>query len=189
MKFVAIDFETANYKRQSVCSIGIAVVEDFKIVETYSKLIKPTPNYYERINISIHKIRPEMTDNEKTFGEIWSEIKPYIEKNQIVAHNASFDFSALRSVLDSYGLDYPELDYYCTMLLSKKLYPGFLNYQLSTVCKELGIDLKNHHDAESDAIACAEIMIRICKDNNYESFDDLSKRLNFSSGKFFFQCV
>lgn len=185
MKFVAIDFETANYKRQSVCSIGIAVVEDFKIVDTYSKLIKPTPNYYERKNISIHNIRPEMTDNEKTFGEIWSEIKPYIEKNQIVAHNASFDFSALRSVLDSYGLEYPELDYHCTMLLSKKLYPGLLNYQLSTVCKELGIELKNHHDAKNDAVACAELMIRICKDNNFESFDDLSKRLNSSSGKFF----
>ena len=67
MKFIAIDFETANFKRQSVCSIGLAVVENFEVVKTINRLIKPTPNYYEAINMSIHGITPEMTENEPTF--------------------------------------------------------------------------------------------------------------------------
>ena len=41
MDFVAIDFETANEKRNSACSIGLTVVKDNKIVEEKYFLIKP----------------------------------------------------------------------------------------------------------------------------------------------------
>ena len=47
MEFVAIDFETANYKRSSICSIGIAIVENGHLVKSFSQLIKPIPNYFE----------------------------------------------------------------------------------------------------------------------------------------------
>lgn len=183
MNFIAIDFETANYKRQSVCSVGLVIVENFKIVKTINKLIKPTPNYYERINMSIHGIKPEMTENEKDFAELWPEIKPYLENSHIVAHNASFDFSALRYVLDSYNIEYPNLNYYCSMLISKKTYSGLINYQLPTVCKHLQIDDLNHHEAISDAIACANIMIKICQENGIESFSEITKKLNISAGE------
>jgi DNA polymerase III subunit epsilon len=185
MNFVAIDFETANFKRQSVCSIGLAIVENFKVVKTINKLIKPTPNYFERINISIHGIKPGMTENEKTFAELWPELKPYLENNHLIAHNASFDFSALRYVLDSYEIQYPTLNYYCSMQISKKLFNGLLNYQLPTVCKHLQIGNLNHHEATSDAIACANIMIKICEENGITSFSDLTKKLEISSGELF----
>lgn len=185
MNFIAIDFETANFKRQSVCSVGIAVVENFKVVKTVNKLIKPTPNYYERINMSIHGIKPEMTENVSTFNELWPEIKTYIENKHIVAHNASFDFSALRYVLDSYEIEYPKLNYYCSMQISKKIYPGLVNYQLPTVCKHLQIENLNHHEATSDAIACANILIQICLQNQISSFDVLTNKFKISSGELF----
>lgn len=185
MNFVAIDFETANFKRQSVCSVGLAIVENFKVVKTINKLIKPTPNYYERINMSIHGIKPEMTENEKNFSELWPELKPYLENNHVVAHNASFDFSALRYTLDSYEIEYPRLNYYCSMQISKKLYPGLLNYQLPTVCKHLKIDNLNHHEATSDAIACAHILIKVCKELEVMNFRELEQKLKLSSGELF----
>lgn len=185
MDFVSIDFETANFKRQSVCSIGLAVVENFEIVKTINRLIKPTPNYFESINMSIHGITPEMIEHEPFFKDLWYEIKPFIDNNKLVAHNASFDFSALRYVLNTYQIDYPSLDYYCSMLLSKKVLPGLVNYQLPTVCKHLGISGLSHHNAESDAIACAKIMIEICKLHNVLSLDELEKKVSFSKGVIF----
>lgn len=185
MKFVAIDFETANFKRQSVCSIGLAIVENFEVVKTINRLIRPTPDYYETINMSIHGITPEMTENEPSFKDLWDELKPFIENNKLVAHNASFDFSALRYVLDSYQINYPSLDYYCSMLLSKKVFPGLVNYQLPTVCKHLGIDGLLHHNAESDAVACANVMIGICKAANANSLDYLEQKLEFSKGEIY----
>ncbi len=185
MNFVALDFETANFKRESVCSIGLAIVEDFQVVKTIYKLIRPTPNYYENINMSIHGITPAMTETENTFAELWSELNPYFENQQIVAHNASFDFSALRYVLDNYQITYPNLDYFCSMLISKKLYPGLFNYQLPTIVKHLGIKDLSHHNALSDAVACAMIMIQICKDSHVESLGELEESISFSKGQIY----
>lgn len=44
--FAAIDFETANQHRSSVCSVGVVVVCDGKVVDKLYRLIKPNPNYY-----------------------------------------------------------------------------------------------------------------------------------------------
>lgn len=185
MNFIAIDFETANFKRQSVCSVGLAIVENFEVVKTINKLIKPIPNYYENINMSIHGISPKMTESQPTFGVLWNEIKPYIDSHKLVAHNASFDFSALRYVLDAYHIDYPSLYYYCSMQLSKRVFPGLVNYQLPTICKYLGISNLIHHDAESDALACANVMIEICKSQNADSLDNLEQVLGFSKGEIY----
>ena len=42
--FAAIDFETANYERTSVCSVGIVVVRHGEIVDSFYSLIQPEPN-------------------------------------------------------------------------------------------------------------------------------------------------
>jgi DNA polymerase-3 subunit epsilon len=44
--FVAIDFETANVERCSVCSVGIVIVKDGEIVDKFYSLIQPEPDYY-----------------------------------------------------------------------------------------------------------------------------------------------
>ena len=87
MDFVAIDFETANSHRDSVCSLGITVVKDNKIVEKRYWLIKPYPFRFDPINISIHGIREADVINEKEFDEVWPEIKPYLENKLVIAHN------------------------------------------------------------------------------------------------------
>ena len=39
--FAAIDFETANNERSSVCSVGIVIVRDEEIVDSFYSLINP----------------------------------------------------------------------------------------------------------------------------------------------------
>ena len=182
MNFIALDFETANSNRQSVCSIGLTFIENDEIVHTINQLIKPTPNYYDGINISIHGITKDMTANAPTFSELWPDLLPIFKNADIVAHNASFDFSALRYVLEAYHIEFPVLNYYCTMMLSKKLYPHLENHKLPTVCDHLNISDLQHHDAESDALACAKIMLQILKDHDSVNFDDLSAKIGFTKG-------
>lgn len=43
--FAAIDFETANYNRSSVCAVGVVIVRDGEIVDSFYSLIQPVPNY------------------------------------------------------------------------------------------------------------------------------------------------
>ena len=45
LDFAAIDFETANGCRSSVCSVGVVVVRGGELVDTFYSLIQPEPNY------------------------------------------------------------------------------------------------------------------------------------------------
>lgn len=182
MNFIALDFETANSNRASICSIGLSIIENGQIVQTINQLIKPSPNYFDGINIGVHGIRPEMVEDAPTFDELWPDIYPLLKDAHVVAHNASFDFSALRYVLDAYNIEYPTLNYYCTLGFSKRLYTNLDNHKLPTVCKHLNIDGLNHHDAESDALACAKIMLAVFDSHQSSNFNELSDKIDFRKG-------
>lgn len=52
--FAAIDFETANFERCSVCSVGVVVVRGGEIVDNFYSLIQPEPNYYHWRCTQVH---------------------------------------------------------------------------------------------------------------------------------------
>lgn len=184
MDFVAIDFETANEKRNSACSLGITVVENNKIIEEKYWLIKPYEMRFEPMNIWIHGIKPEDVENEKTFLELWSEIKPYLEGKLVVAHNASFDMSVLRKTLDSYNINYPTLNYFCTMVMSRNFYSYLENSKLNTINDHLGYKF-NHHNASADASACANVVVKALEELEIDNIKELSKLTCFKIGKIY----
>jgi DNA polymerase-3 subunit epsilon len=173
MNFVALDFETANTNRHSVCEIGLAFVENNSIVDTRSWLVKPKDNYFLDFNISIHGITPEDTRDKPEFDAIWKEIHPLIEGKVVIAHNAAFDMYVLRDVLDLYDLDYPNINTMCSCTLAKRAFPGLISYSLAPVCDYLDIPLLNHHRAGDDAEACAEICLNAFEKSGITDFSML----------------
>ncbi len=183
MDFIAIDFETANNYRSSICSMGVAIVEKGKLVGTEHFYIKPAPNYYESFNTELHGICDVDTKNKKTFKQQWKEFKQYFDKQILIAHNASFDFSALRYALDEGKLPYPDLDYHCTYRLSQ-VSLDLPSYRLNDVSSYFKIKLK-HHNAESDAKASALIALKLCEKFKADSLEELSSSFGFRTGKIF----
>lgn len=181
LNFIAIDFETANEKRNSPCSIGIAVVENGKIIKEIHYLIKPKEMRFMPINIGIHGIRPKMVESEPEFDEIWKEIKGYFDKSLVIAHNASFDISVLRNTLNLYGITMPNFDYICTMKLARNFYKNLENAKLNTVNDFLGYKF-NHHDALADALACSNILINIAEELKSYNIKEISKNLGVTIG-------
>lgn len=164
--FIAIDFETATGKRASVCEAGICVVKEGRVVETKSWLIRPENNQYSYWNIKIHGIRPEQTENAPSFSDVWKEISAYLKDCPIlVAHNAAFDISCIRHSLDMYGLEKPEVRYYCTLRAARHLYDFGCN-TLDYLCDQFEIPYGTHHRAGDDAQMCARLFLREIKDNN-----------------------
>lgn len=163
MNFVAIDVETAIGKRWSICQIGLAIVENGEITQTYSKLVQPPRNEYAIGNINIHGITPDMTENAPIFPEVWDEIYPLIEGKRLVAHNASFDINCLHQTLDFYNRPIPVMECDCTYSRT--------GYKLCEICDAFEIELVNHHDATCDAVACAKVYLNLLHGNK----PDLSK--------------
>lgn len=182
MEFIAIDFETANAHRSSVCALGTVVFRKGKIKEEKYWLIRPSEFYFDPMNVSIHGIIEEDVEDKPEFGECWEEIKPYFEGQVIIAHNASFDISVLRKVLDVYGISYPELTYFCTRVIAKKIWPKLLNYRLDTVSDYLSIDFR-HHSADEDARACGVIAIEALRACKVSSLDSLVANLDLRAGQ------
>tara|TARA_R110000868_G_C10851541_1_gene760864 strand:+ start:499 stop:1413 length:915 start_codon:yes stop_codon:yes gene_type:complete len=185
MDFITIDFETATSERYSPCEIGLTFVKDNKIVDSKSWLIKPySYPYFDPFNIMIHGITPEDVENEPEFPELWKTIKPLIENQFLIAHNAGFDFSVLRWTLDHYELDFPDLKYACSYILSKKVWTGLPAYDLKTLCQINKIKL-NHHRAEADSIACAELTIKALEQTDTNSIDDFPEKLKTTVGQLY----
>ncbi|MBO8440421.1 MAG: 3'-5' exonuclease [bacterium] len=160
--FAAIDFETANWNRESVCSVGVVIVREGKEAGRFYSLIRPTPNFYSRRCTEVHGLTREDTDGERLFPDVWREVAPLIEGLPLVAHNSVFDEGCLKAVFKVYGLDYPNYEFHCTCRASRRMFGRELpNHQLQTVAARCGYDLTLHHNALADAEACAVIAMEI----------------------------
>lgn len=160
MTFAAIDFETATYERSSACAVAIVTIENGIIVDEYYSLIQPPGNYYYYNNSEIHGISSRDTKDIGTFDAYYTEIHNRLLGKTVVAHNESFDRSVLKSCLSHYGLSSEDLlldnNWECTLQIYRSL--GFYPNRLSDCCKRLNIPLQ-HHEALSDARACAKLYL------------------------------
>jgi len=159
--FVAIDFETANQHRTSVCSIGLVFVENGIITDKFYALIKPVPNFYTYWNTQVHGLVFEDTTKALEFPELWKDISKKIEKLPLVAHNSMFDEGCLKAVLEFYNLPTHKNTFYCTYRKSKQVVKNLPSYKLTNVAAHFGFELKNHHHALADAEACAHIAMHV----------------------------
>ena len=174
--FVSLDIETATSFRGSICEIGLAFVKDSKIVGTKSWLIQPEDNEYDYFNIEIHGITPEMTKDAPTFEQVWPEVLPYLQNNTVVAHNTAFDMYALKDALDAAGFQMPIFDYFCSLRISRKAFPGLYSYSLPLLCEAIEIPFDTHHRAESDAKGCAEVFLKSLESLQIENLQDLPEK-------------
>jgi DNA polymerase-3 subunit epsilon len=159
--FAAIDFETANEQRTSVCSVGVAIVREGEITDSFYRLIRPEPEYYRYLNIQVHGINYNDTVKAPIFPKVWCKIEPMIEGLPLIAHNKAFDESCLKACFRMYQMDYPDYEFYCTLQRARMQLKGLPNYKLSTVSNRCGLMLENHHHALADAEACAHIAMQI----------------------------
>lgn len=164
MDFVALDFETAssNKDEQFICSYGLAkYVAGEKVDELYS-LVKPPYGIISPYNASIHGIREDMVADEEEFDVHYHRILDFIGNLPLVAHSAkAADITFLKSTLRYYNLDFPANKWYCSCCLAKLFLQGEKRYTLDALCHKLSIDLDNHHNALSDAIATGEIFLKL----------------------------
>lgn len=132
--FAAIDFETANGKRSSVCSVGVVVVRGGEVVDSLYRLIRPRPNYYSAFTTAIHGLSYADTADAPDFRTVWEEVAPRIEGLPLVAHNSPFDEGCLKAAFELYGMPYPGYRFYCTCRASRRIFGSRLpNHQLHTV--------------------------------------------------------
>ncbi len=186
ISFVSLDFETANSNRASVCEVGLHRVIDGKQSGVFSSLVLPSPStgHFDAINVSIHGIQESDVRSAPEWGDIWPEVRDFIGDLPIVAHNASFDISVLRAALREYSFVWPELDYWCTLVLSRSAL-NLPTYTLGAVSNALGVKHEGVHRALSDAQSASEVLMKIVLGAECATVEEAGKQLKVSSGRLF----
>ena len=114
------------------------------------------------------------------------ELLPRINGNTVVAHNAAFDMSAMRHVLSLYDIEYPNIHYICTYKASLRTWEELENHKLDTVSKFLNFSFK-HHDAQEDALACANILLEVFRKYQTDDIDELLPAIGMRAGRLYAQ--
>jgi DNA polymerase III subunit epsilon len=146
--FISFDVETSTNKNHSICQIAIAEIQNEVPTIIFESLVRPPKNEFDLGLSGIHGIYPADTELSPTFVQVWPEIQSYFN-GLVVAHNAPFDITKLIGTLEYYGLDLPKLNYFCTYELT--------GLRLPLACRAYGVQLSQHHNAGSDALASLSI--------------------------------
>ena len=159
LNFTAIDFETANESRASACAIGVVRMRGGVVVESFETLLRPREVRVHWRNQQVHGIAEERLHDAPTLADVWPQLLPYLHRQAVVAHNSAFDVSVLEYSCRDFGVPIPAFHSLCSVKLAKTCWPQLERHKLDHVAAHFGIPL-NHHDALSDARACAEITVR-----------------------------
>jgi DNA polymerase-3 subunit epsilon len=173
MNFVAIDFETAQYAPESACSVGLVKFRDGVAQDSCYFLIRPPVLYIRPDFTDIHGLRVEDVRDAPVLADLWdTAMLPFIGDMPLAAHNAPFDMGVLRAALTWHGVPVPPLPYFCTLLLSRRVWPRLRSHSLPNLGAHFGIRYEAHH-ALDDARTCGDIACIAARQTRSETLKDL----------------
>ena len=148
---VLLDCETTGGKAiyHRIIEIGLIVIEDGKVIETWQTFIDPKvalPPFIQRLT----GITPVMIDGAPAFFDIAEELLSKLKGRTLVAHNARFDYSFLKNEFERAGYSYNAKPL-CSVKFSRNLYPQFKRHGLSQIISRFDLAIENRHRALDDA--------------------------------------
>ncbi len=165
LTFNAIDVETANADRASICQIGIVQVRDGEVRDQWKTLVDPE-DWFDPWNTEIHGIDEAAVQGSPTLPELRDELRRRLRGSVLVSHT-SFDRTAFERAMDRYELEQLHVTWLDSNRVARRAWPGGcgtrgkLGWSLKKCAQSLGISFK-HHDALEDARVAAEITLHAC---------------------------
>jgi DNA polymerase-3 subunit epsilon len=183
--FIAIDYETANPDFASACSLGVSIVEQGKVLETFQSLIKPPKEFstFDPWNVMIHGITASAVKDAPTFDFVWEKLEKFNSKYNVpfACHFAGFDIRVTEALLKYYKKDFQEIKFYDTYTIARKMWPKLSNHKLNTLSEAFNIELE-HHKASSDAQACALIALKQIEELGKNTLTEVAENYGYKLG-------
>jgi len=159
--YTVIDIETTGGSNNSgkITEIAIFVFDGEKITDSFVTLVNPEC-YIPPFISNLTGITNEMVAHAPKFYEIARKIVEITANKIFVAHNVGFDYNFIKKEFHDLGYNFNRKTV-CTVVLSRKLFPGHSSYSLGKICNDLDININGRHRAEGDALATVELFRRL----------------------------
>jgi inhibitor of KinA sporulation pathway (predicted exonuclease) len=157
-RFVALDVETANHDRASICQIGVACVRPDNSIETWVTYVDPQTSHW--VFTSLHGISQKTVKGAPSFAEVFPVLKQALNGLTVYQHSG-FDRSAIRAACADMGFVEPDWDWQNSVTVARRAWPelkGNGGHGLASLKEFLGLTF-DHHDAGEDARAAAEVVL------------------------------
>lgn len=175
-KLAFVDIETtgtrSSYDR--IIEIGILRVEDGKLVGTFNSLINPQ-SYLPKEITQLTGITQQDIETAPTFRSVKDEIIEMLADSTFVAHNVRFDYAFLKHELLRESINFSS-KLFCTVRLSRILFPKWQRHNLDAVISECNIECVNRHRAFDDAKVLYEFYQHILKSIPREKLEEALKK-------------
>jgi DNA polymerase III epsilon subunit-like protein len=161
-RFVAVDVETANSKRSSICQICVSVFEDGFVADSWDQLINPEEDF-DATNTSIHDIDQTKVASAPNFSEIYPKLNDYLSNRVVVTHSR-FGSTAIFKASEKYNLPMINCTWLDSSAVAKKAWPNLSSYNMENLSSRLGIGL-DRHIASEDSRAAGQIVLCAIRDS------------------------
>ena len=183
LDFVVVDIEATGAKMppNRIIELGAYRIRGGQIVDNFITLVNPEISI-PRFVIALTGITNEMVKHAPLFATVAPKWLEFVEDAVLIAHNAPFDTNFINHeisrVYPGHRMMNPHL---CTVTLSRRALPGLANYRLETVADHFSIPIFDRHRAGSDALATAEVFLRILDQLEEHGVRDLATARIFQS--------
>ena len=181
MDFLTVDFEVASRYEYSPCSVAIYKFTESSYSKVYSTLINSGDVFFDPQLTKLHGITAEMVKDAPILSEVIKNICNIIQDQVLFAHNATYDIKKIINGCNECNINIPNFKYADSLMLAKRTWKGLINYKLDTVSNFLNIEL-NHHNADSDSIACGKIVLEAMKFYNSNDILSILEQIKYSYG-------
>ena len=166
MAEIFLDIETTGLSfKDSHRIVEIACIETNELIPTkrvFHKIINPERNVPEDA-FKIHGFSTNFLKDKPKFKEIADELINFINKHDLIIHNASFDISFINHELKLLNKDVINKNKIIdTLEIARSKYPGMSN-SLDALCKRFNVDLSRRvkHNAVLDCELLREVYIHL----------------------------
>lgn len=179
LNFTAVDFETANRARASVCAVGAVRVRDGAIVDEFRALVSPPDGFaeFEEGNVRVHGVTAADVADAPGWDVVYPQLMRFIGRDVLVGHNARFDVSVLLNATGVCDLPWPELETLCTLQLARAALQ-IPSYSLPWVAAHLELDEFDHHDPLADASTAAQVLLALADRHKVATVAELAEVLS-----------
>jgi DNA polymerase III epsilon subunit family exonuclease len=181
LDFVVVDIEATGAKLppNRIIELGAYRIRRRRIMDKFLTLVNPELPI-PRFVVALTGVTNEMVKDAPLFAEVAPRWLEFVEDAVLIAHNAPFDTTFLNHeisrVYPGHRMINPHL---CTVTLSRRVVPGLTNYRLETVADHFSIPIFQRHRAGSDALATAEIFLRLLDRLDKHGVRDLGSARSF----------
>ena len=165
--YVSFDLETSGLSARAddIIEIGAVKHKNGMIIDTFQTFVKPTKRISE-FTTNLTSITNEMLTDGLELNEAMNKFLNFAKDSILVAHNAVFDYSFIKSAINKLGLPTltnPVID---TLPLSRLLYSEYRSHTLGSVARRFNIEYDEEvaHRADYDAKILSEVFEAMLND-------------------------